>query len=110
MKPNAGMPVLSGILYFFGTLDSSVTNQPPMLTATDVGLNNSMVSTCGKSVWVRTSLTTIGGRFGSGSSSPGDPPGLALARQFAPLSGACDVPGFLGTREKPKPSGATGQG
>src|SRR5947208_16887569 len=81
-----------------------------MFTATEVGLNNSMASTCGGSVWVRTSFTTIGGMLGSGSSAPGEPPTPALARHLAPSSGAGDVTEPFGTSEKPKPSGATGQG
>ena len=81
-----------------------------MFTATEVGLNNSMASTCGRSVWVRTSFTTIGGMLGSGSSAPGEPPTPALARHFAPSSGAGDVIDSFGTSEKPCPSGLTGHG
>src|SRR5580765_501553 len=102
------MLVPSRILYFFGALGSSVRNQPPMLTATGVGLNNSMLSSSGQSVWVRISLITTGGMAGSGSSAPGEPPGAALARHLAPSSGV--APGTFGTNEKPKPSGVAGQG
>jgi hypothetical protein len=48
-----------------------------------------MASTLGRSVCVSTSLMITGGKFtGVGSATPGEPPTLRLARQFAALSHA----------------------
>src|SRR3954469_9239761 len=96
--------------YFFGTALSSVRYQPPTSTLVPVGLKSSRLSSCGGSVWVRISLMTIGGTLGAGSSAPGEPPAKVLARQLAPLSGACVRPGFFGTKENPSPSAVLGHG
>src|SRR5688500_753711 len=93
-----------------GAFGSAVRNQPLTSTAEAVGLNNSIVSVSGNAVEVSTSLMTIAGIPGCGSSAPGEPPRRALARQFAPLSGACVAPALVGTREKSSRSGTTGQG
>src|SRR6187549_3608091 len=52
---------------------------------------------------------TMGAMVGTGSSAPGEPPGLVLARQRLPLSGAGDTPGLRCTSEKSARSGVTGQ-
>src|SRR4030095_4754950 len=44
------------------------------------------------------------------SSAPGDPPSLELARQFAGSFGSGLRFGFNGTKKKPVPSAAEGQG
>src|SRR4051794_18257571 len=96
--------------YFLGTALSSVRYQPPTSAFVPDGLKSSRLSSCGGSVCVRISLMTIGGRLGTGSSAPGEPPGKVLARQLVPLSGAWDRPGFFGTKENPSPSAVLGQG
>src|SRR5437016_2497010 len=90
---------------FFGVLRSSLINHPPMSTSPAVGLNNSMASTCGRSVCVSSSLMRIGGIFGAASSAPGDPPMEPLARQLS-LSPQADhgAFSFTMTSEKPSPS------
>src|SRR5436190_8658186 len=87
---------------------SSVRDHPLTSAACAVGLNNSTWSNSGGTLADNTSLINTRGRFGVGSSAPGEPLGNALARQFAPLSGACVTPDC--TIEKPKLSAATGHG
>ena len=69
-----------------------------------------MRSTSGGVLAARTSLITIAGSEGAGSSAPGEPPALELARQLAPLSGACVRPGFVGHRRFFAPGPAFGAG
>src|ERR1017187_5692353 len=96
--------------YFLGVLESSVRYQPLISTLVPGGLYNSTESISGGSVWMSSSLMTMGGMSRPGSSAPGYPPALVLAPQLAPLSGACEGPGCFGTSENPCPSGVTGQG
>src|ERR1041385_839673 len=67
---------------FFGVKKSSLMYQPPMFAALVVGLNNSMRSTAGRSVWVSTSLTRMVALVTAGESpAPGVPPSV-LGRQL----------------------------
>src|SRR6266536_4704359 len=79
------MLVLSGTRNFFGSTKSSLRNQPLILAGTGLGLSSSMASTCGRSVWVRTSLTSTGKEGGgsAGSSLAGEPKSRALGRQLS---------------------------
>src|SRR4051812_28551419 len=93
-----------------GILRASVRNQFAMLTGVELGLKSSIESTCGRSVCVSTSLMKTDATFGAGSSAPGEPPAIVLARQFTGLFGSRFRFGFMGTRENPAPSGEVGQG
>src|SRR6266516_5953995 len=79
------MLVLSGTRNFFGLIKSSLRNQPLILAGAGFGLSSSMASTCGRSVCVRTSLTSTGkgGGGGAGSFCAGEPKSRALARQLS---------------------------
>src|SRR5688572_29709393 len=95
---------------FAGVFASSLRNHPPISMGFAVGLNNSIQSCWGGALAVSTSLITMGAIADSGSSAPGEPPRCELARQLAPLSGACVVTEAFGTIEYPKLSGASGHG
>src|SRR5678810_1109861 len=110
MKPPAGIVVPEGIRNFWGTERSSVRYQLPKFAGVGPGLCNSIASTAGGSVCVRTSLIQTSGMLDGGSSAPGDPPARVLARQFAGLFGSELMFGLKGTSEKPPPSAAGGQG
>src|SRR5207253_1736868 len=98
--------VVAGIRYFLGVPGSSVMYQPLMSTGVVVGLNSSMASFCGRSVWVSTSLTKIGETAGSGeSSAPGVPYSCPLGRQLSLRSHVLKrAVGSTITRENPRPS------
>src|SRR5438045_159670 len=100
------MVVGVGMRYFFGVPGSSVMYQPLMSTGDAVGLNSSIASFCGRSVWVRTSLTKIGGTGGSGeSSAPGVPYSWPLGLQLSLRSHVLKrAVGSTITSEKPRPS------
>src|SRR5881628_1735354 len=95
---------------FCGLAASSVRYHPPMLTDVAFGLNSSIASEAEASVRVRASLMSTGAIVLAGSSPPGEPPTLELARQFRALFGSGLEFGFTGTKEKPNPSAVTGQG
>src|SRR5213076_12054 len=101
------MFVGSGRRNFFGVLESSLMNQPPRFTSPGVGLNSSMVSTCGGSVCVSSSLTRIAGILGAGSTAPGEPLMKLLARQLS-LSPHVSQGAFSSTITSENPSPAVG--
>src|ERR1035438_9710264 len=102
------MLVGSGIRNFVGLARSSLRNQPATITFVVVGLNNSIVSVCGGTVCVRTSLINTGAMAGAGSSAPGEPPTAVLARQAPGKEGSREK--FARTRENPRPSDEIGHG
>src|SRR5205823_5106628 len=101
------MVVGFGIWNFFGVLKSSVSHQPPILTALAVGLNSSMLSVGGGlSVRVSASLIRIGAMAGGpGSAAAGLPFKVPLGRHwdFAPQASGCAFSSTI-TSENPRPS------
>src|SRR6266511_3944106 len=100
------MVVLGGMRNFRGVAKSSERNQPPTFTGLVVGLKSSMASTEGRSVWVRSSLMTMGATTGgAGSTCPGAPLTTPLGRQLVLLSQRSGS-AFSSTTasEKPTPS------
>ena len=99
--------VLVGKRYLRRSALSSLRYQPPRSIAFVVRFSSSTASSCGGSVWARTSLMTTSWT-NSAPGPPGDPCSSALAPQLAGFVG--ETSGSSSTSELPSPPAATGQG